>query len=179
MSLVFITGGIRSGKSAFAERLAAERGISILYAATGSGCDQEMEQRIKRHRERRPKCWGLLECPYDLSAISSAGTVYDLVLVDCLSSWVSNWLLLADEAQEGDKQAPLDIREQLKNWIFRIRQDAATYIVVSSEAGLGGVAMSSLGRRFQDVLGEANQMVAENADEVYAVFSGIPWRIKG
>lgn len=168
MRLILVTGGIRSGKSGFAEELASEKGARVLYQATGLACDQEMETRIERHQKRRPKEWGLLESALDLSI--EAYNDYDVVLLDCLSAWISNHLL-----QEKERAEVLSI---LGTWLENLKGLPQTVIVVTSEVGLGGVAMSSLGRAFQDLLGESNQLVAHYADEVHAVMSGIPWRLK-
>lgn len=174
MTLILVTGGVRSGKSLFAEELAKQRGGRVLYLATGISCDAEMDQRIDKHKKRRPEEWGLLESPLDLSRTALYYSDYDVVLIDCLSTWISNHLIQAEEEQ------PIDgyILEEIRDWLEKLQLLSATVIVVTSEVGLGGVAMSSLGRRFQDLLGEANQCVARHADEVHAVFSGLPWRLK-
>lgn len=180
MSLLYITGGVRSGKSKFAEQLAEERGTRVLYIATGTASDGEMARRIERHRNRRPASWGTLESPYELVSLPLQAEGYDVVLMDCLSAWISNRLLQA-ETEEADRRHERTAQEALDEWtrwLAQIRDSAYTVIVVSSEAGMGGVAMSPLGRRFQDMLGEANQHAAHQADEVYAVLSGIPWRLK-
>lgn len=173
MTLILVTGGVRSGKSGFAEEIANKRGGKVLYQATGISCDQEMEKRIERHLQRRPKEWGLLESPLDLSI--DAYCDYEVILVDCLSSWISNHLVQVDHKAEPQEAKILSL---LRVWLDDLSDLHQTVIVVTSEVGLGGVAMSSLGRAFQDFLGEANQMVALHADEVYAVMSGIPWRLK-
>jgi adenosylcobinamide kinase / adenosylcobinamide-phosphate guanylyltransferase len=173
MTLILVTGGVRSGKSGFAEELAKKKGGKVLYQATGISCDQEMENRIERHRKRRPKEWGLLESTLDLSIV--AYSEYDVILVDCLSTWVSNHLVQAEEKAGHWEAGFLSV---LRKWLDSLSLLDQTVIVVTSEVGLGGVAMSSLGRAFQDFLGEANQMVAMQSDEVYAVMSGIPWRLK-
>ncbi|GAB7387050.1 bifunctional adenosylcobinamide kinase/adenosylcobinamide-phosphate guanylyltransferase [Bacillaceae bacterium] len=188
MSLLFVTGGVRSGKSAYGEKLAEkgakQRSGTVLYVATGVAADEEMAARIRRHQKRRPRSWALLEAPYDLLSSVQTYAAYDVILVDCLSAWVGNRLWQAsvapDAAEERKREAwhePL-LRETAA-WLEEVRALQKTVIVVSTEAGLGGVALSELGRRFQDVLGEVNQLVAQAADEAYFVVSGIPWRIKG
>jgi adenosylcobinamide kinase / adenosylcobinamide-phosphate guanylyltransferase len=179
VSIVFITGGVRSGKSAFAERLAREKGDSVLYIATGVNTDAEMEQRILLHRTRRPAAWGLLEVPYDVPGSVSQYEAYDTVLFDCVSTWVTNLLLEVPEEKWRDKQVTEQILRQVKEWGSTLRSYPGTILIVSSETGLGGIALSRLGRWFQDVLGEANQHLAEQADDVYAVLSGIPVKLKG
>jgi adenosylcobinamide kinase/adenosylcobinamide-phosphate guanylyltransferase len=179
VSIIFITGGVRSGKSAFAEQLARETSDSVLYVATGVNTDKEMEQRIIAHQERRPASWGLLEVAYDVHRSVSSYHVYDVVLFDCVSTWVSNLLLQVPEEQWREAQVTQAIYEKVNEWLTHLGNYSGTIIVVSSEVGLGGVAMSRLGRWFQDVLGTINQQIAARADEVYAVLSGIPWKIKG
>lgn len=176
MNLIYITGGIRSGKSGFAENLAKECGTKVLYVATGVSSDQEMEQRIELHRRRRPAEWGIWESPLDMPYLSSQD--YDVILLDCLSTWISNRLLAVPEDQIRDKEITNRIILDLEEWLDSLSDSPCTVIVVSSEVGLGGVAMSRLGRWFQDVLGEANQLVAQHANEAYAILSGIPLRIK-
>ncbi|RKD24941.1 hypothetical protein BEP19_03640 [Ammoniphilus oxalaticus] len=174
MSLILVTGGVRSGKSEFAEELARQQGGQVLYQATGLASDQEMESRIALHRDRRPAGWGLLESPLELPLAAYAG--YDTVLIDCLSAWISNHLFFAEDENYGEVESA--VLDRLREWIDRVIAGTQTVIVVSSEVGMGGVAMSPLGRSFQDVLGIANQMIALQADEVHAVLSGIPLRLK-
>jgi adenosylcobinamide kinase/adenosylcobinamide-phosphate guanylyltransferase len=170
MSLCFVTGGVRSGKSAFAEEFAFKRGERVLYIATGVNTDDEMNERIRAHKQRRPASWGLVEEPYDLNKTIDTYAKYDVILIDCLSTLVSNHLVAPESNQSVDSTLP--------QWLEMILKMEASFIVVSNEVGLGGVAMSSLGRAFQDQLGKANQLVATEADEAYAVFSGIPMRLK-
>lgn len=179
MSIVLVTGGVRSGKSAYAEQLATERGgHSVLYVATGLAIDHEMEQRIGIHRDRRPRSWGCLESPSDLLADLSEYNKYDAVMMDCLSTWVTNRVVQVPEPQIRDVHETETILRHYREWLQQIGQLQCPIIIVTNEVGLGGVLMSSLGRWFQDVLGSANQLTAQAADEVYMVVSGIPWRIK-
>jgi adenosylcobinamide kinase / adenosylcobinamide-phosphate guanylyltransferase len=179
MNLVFITGGIRSGKSLFAEQLAGERGTSILYVATGVNTDPEMEERIKCHQERRPKDWGLIEVREELGDSVLTYFSFDVVLIDCLSTWLTNQMVLTPEEMWQDAATSERILAQVDVWLERVKAYQGTVILVSSETGLGGVAMSKLGRWFQDLLGLLNQKIAAAANEAYVVLSGIPWRIKG
>lgn len=180
MGLIYITGGVRSGKSAFAEKLAIQKGgNSVAYIATGVNTDPEMDRRIRLHQERRPASWGLIEAPYQLGHLTALRPTYEVFLLDCLSSWISNRLLSAPEERWGDQSYAKELLDDLQDWLEESGKGACTVLVVSSEVGLGGVAMSRLGRWYADVLGEANQLVARQANEVYAVISGIPWRLKG
>lgn len=179
MSIVLVTGGVRSGKSAFAERLAQEKSASVLYVATGVCSDEEMEQRITLHRRRRPASWGLAETPCDADEMIASYSAYDVVLFDCISTWISNLLIDVPEEKWRDPAETERILGKIDCWLSAVRDYPGTIIAVTSETGLGGVAMSKLGRWFQDTLGEANQRIASEAEEVYAVLSGIPWKIKG
>jgi adenosylcobinamide kinase/adenosylcobinamide-phosphate guanylyltransferase len=178
MTITLVTGGVRSGKSGFAEKLATEVSPSVLYVAFGVNIDQEMEHRINKHQLRRPKEWGLLEEPYDLFKGINVYQSYDCILVDSIETWVSNQCIQSSEEQLKNHEYPVAILQETKEWIAKVSELNRSIIIVTSETGLGGVAMSPLGRFFQDVLGEVNQHIAEKADEVYAVMSGIPVRIK-
>lgn len=178
MSLLFITGGVRSGKSRIGEERAAEAD-KVLYVATGMVSDEEMNQRINLHRERRLPHWRTLEAPDSLIGTVDHFENGETVLLDSLTTWVSNRLVMIPEEQLRDEAVTKAMMQELDNWLAAVRERKQRVIVITDEAGLGGIAMSRLGRWFQDVLGEANQRVAAAADEVIAVFSGIPVRIKG
>lgn len=180
MSLIYITGGVRSGKSGFAEELAKARGESVLYVATGTAWDEEMIHRIELHRKRRPDSWGLVEVTAHLSEIFCKSESYQTILIDCLSTWVSNRLIQVPKQSLLDPEITRSLLTETEEWLQLVRRDAGrTYLIVSSEVGMGGVALSPLGRWFADVLGEINQKIAHQADEAYVIVSGIPWRIKG
>jgi adenosylcobinamide kinase/adenosylcobinamide-phosphate guanylyltransferase len=178
VSLLLVTGGIRSGKSRFGEELALKH-ERVLYVATGIGGDKEMARRIHLHKERRPAHWQTLETPHSLLEAVPAFAGFDAVLIDCLSGWIGNRLVRIPEELCGSAEESGRLKAELAQWLAAIKPLNQTIIVISDEVGLGGVAMSKLGRWFQDLLGEANQQVAQAADEVYAVISGIPVRIKG
>ena len=179
--LCLILGGVRSGKSAFAEKLAQDKDGPILYVATGLATDPEMEQRIRRHRESRPAHWKTLEEPINLAAgiETELGSMAapSAVLVDSLDLWVANWLLEheSEEAAVVEDSVICGI-DQLLSVACRT---PAAYFLVSSEVGLSLVPPEPLGRRFQDLLGLVNQRVAAAADSVYFVVAGIPKQIKG
>lgn len=184
MKIVMVTGGVRSGKSAYAEKLALEHSMApfsndgVLYVATGMRYDNEMDARIDRHRERRPSSWDTLEAPHELSAAAYQG--YDVVLVDTLSAWIGNKLMAVPEEQCRDVGTTQGVQSQIREYFAELKQsEMHAVIVVTDEVGWGGVAMTPLGRWFQDVVGEVNQQLANQADEVIAVISGLPWRLKG
>jgi adenosylcobinamide kinase/adenosylcobinamide-phosphate guanylyltransferase len=179
MSVYLVTGGVRSGKSRFAESLTLSLGERILVVVTGTPGDEEMERRIAVHRARRPPEWEVLEEPVHVAERLKALPSYDVVLVDCLSTWVANRLLSAEErAIENPAGFEAEMVEEVRVLLTQLSRHTHG-ILVTSEVGLGGVALSPIGRRFQDILGLVNQAVAQEADEVWFVASGVPWRLKG
>lgn len=174
-----VTGGVRSGKSRFAEELAGEMGKRILYVATGVVTDAEMAARVHRHRERRPREWGLAEEPLHLTRALTGGQERDGILVDCLSTWVANRLMQLPEKdwEERRNSFEREMEEEMERVLDLLSEEEA--VLVTSETGLGGVAMTPLGRLFQDTLGSINQQTARRAEEVWMVVSGVPWKVKG
>jgi adenosylcobinamide kinase/adenosylcobinamide-phosphate guanylyltransferase len=179
--LCLVLGGVRSGKSAFAEKLARELARPTLYVATGLATDAEMQERIRRHRKSRPASWSTLEEPLDLpgqvEAIFSGAGPPGVVLIESLDIWVSN-MLLGHEDQLGPAMESMTL-SAVDNLLAVIRRTSAAFFVVSGEVGLSLVPPEPLGRRFQDLLGLANQRMAATADRVYLVVAGIPTEIKG
>ncbi len=184
--LCLVLGGVRSGKSAFAEKLARELARPTLYVATGLPTDAEMEERIRRHQQSRPASWTTLEEPLDLpgrveAAFSSAGppgaVLPGVVLIESLDFWVSN-LLLEHESLPGPAMEAMTL-SAVDNLVAVIRRTSAAFFLVSGEVGLSLVPPEPLGRSFQDLLGLANQRIATAADRVYLVVAGIPTEIKG
>ncbi|SDX04713.1 adenosylcobinamide kinase /adenosylcobinamide-phosphate guanylyltransferase [Marininema mesophilum] len=174
-----ITGGIRSGKSAFAEKMAQELGERVLYVATGAGLDEEMEKRIQLHRNRRPFSWGLVEEERDLPEVLQDVGEWDAWLIDDLATWVANdVMLLSEEEMKSHRES---IEEKMLARVDRLLACCGDkeVILVTSEVGHGGVAMNRMARLFQDLLGRVNQRVANEADQVWMVVSGIPVPIKG
>lgn len=185
--LILVTGGSRSGKSLWAEKLAKARKEKVAYVATGVPCDEEMEERIKRHKERRPKHWITIEEPYKLAwALKEAGKLTQVVLVDCLSLWVANILLekTSLENMEGGLYScdlsgiEEDILKETDEVIDTAVKLPAQVIFVTNEVGWGIVPEYPLGRSYRDILGRVNQRVAVYADEVYLVVAGIPVELK-
>jgi len=179
--LSVILGGARSGKSGYAEQLAAERGRQILYVATAQAWDAEMAERIANHRTQRPDTWQTLEAPIAVgNAISSAlqkQPQTDLILLDCLTLLASNLLItLPEDATEAAATTVLmaEIDALLVVW----RASNAQWIIVSNEVGLGIVPPYALGRLYRDALGRANQRLAAAAAEVIFMVAGLPMIVK-
>jgi adenosylcobinamide kinase/adenosylcobinamide-phosphate guanylyltransferase len=170
-SLVLITGGARSGKSAFAQRLAESRGGEVLFVATAEALDDEMAERIARHRADRPAHWRTLEAPRGLAGALAAAPPAPIVLLDCVTLWVTN-LLLAEGAAWDSAVAELDA---LLAWR---RASRAELIAVTNEVGLGIVPADLLSRTYRDWLGAFNQRLAAEAGSVYLCVAGIPLEIK-
>jgi len=171
--LILILGGARSGKSTFAERLAAGRGERITYLATGTACDEEMAERIARHRAERSSAWRTVECPLDpASALRAHAADTDCFLLDCATLLVSNLLLAEDSAGEET------VRRALDALLAAYREAAIDLIIVSNEVGLGLVPEYPLGRLYRDALGRFNQQVTAVADKVYFLVAGLPLDIK-
>ncbi|MFZ4856028.1 MAG: bifunctional adenosylcobinamide kinase/adenosylcobinamide-phosphate guanylyltransferase [Desulfuromonadaceae bacterium] len=174
--IVFITGGARSGKSSFAEKRALDFGDSLGYLATAQMLDDEMHERVRRHRERRGVEWHTIEEPINLSqALARCDGTYRAILVDCVTLWLSN-LLFTYEESGGDCEER--IHEDAKSLIITLQGMVTPVVLVSNEVGQGIVPDNRLARLFRDIAGVTNQALAAAADEVHAVFSGIPLKIK-
>lgn len=186
--LTLVLGGVRSGKSAFAEKLVRQLDQQpTWYLATGQVTDSEMAERIRRHRESRPAAWVTLEEPLKLAEALHGAQIglwptakpsgpSAAVLIESLDTWVSN-LLLQHESQPAPDLESLTISQV--DQLIKVGQHPSTSVVmVSSEVGLSLVPPNQLGRRFQDLLGLVNQRVAAAANQVYLVVAGIPVEIK-
>lgn len=167
---IFVTGGSRSGKSAFAERLARDLGGgNVAYVATAQVLDEEMERRVAAHRRRRPSEWATFEEPLDLpEVIAKTGARYAVTLVDCITMWVSN-LLFREER---------DILDRARRLAQTATMTSNTVIMVSGEVGWGVIADNPLSRQFCDLLGSTNQILAGAADDAYVTISGISLMLK-
>jgi len=174
--LTFIVGGARSGKSAHAERLAAESGLPVTYLATArlTG-DAEFTDRIAHHRARRPAHWGLVEAPLDLAgALDATAAPGRCVLIDCLTLWLAN-LLCPPDAHD----APLpDWRARLDAFAAACERAQGTVLVVSNEIGMGVVPLGAATRLYVDELGRLNQRIAALADRATLVAAGLPLVLK-
>lgn len=166
--ITFVTGGARSGKSRYALGIAAgPRYDRPAFIATAEAFDEEMAERIRRHREERDARFFTIEEPVDLAgALRRIPPGTDVVIIDCLTVWLGN--LLHREA-EGE----------IERFLSALDDPPCHLVVVSNEVGLGGIAMSPMGRRFTDLLGRLNQDVAVRAERAVMMVSGLPLVLKG
>lgn len=171
-TVVLFTGGARSGKSRCAERYAARLSEQVVYVATATAGDDEMRDRIARHRARRPPTWSTREAPANVVTVLADLPAGSVVLLDCLSLLVSNLLL----ANESDPEPA--INRELTDLLAMVDQRDLMLIAVTNEVGMGIVPAYPLGRQYRDLLGLANQRVAAAAAEVYLVVCGIPVELR-
>jgi adenosylcobinamide kinase / adenosylcobinamide-phosphate guanylyltransferase len=168
--VVFVIGGARSGKSAFALSQATDLEGRKVYVATAQAFDAEMVDRIEKHKKERGNDWETLEEPIRLgNAVRKVSGSHDVVIIDCLTIWLSN--LLCSEGDIG--AASLEFLDALRGL-----QGSSRFFIVSNEVGMGIVPENALARQFRDVAGRMNQHVALIADEVFLVTAGIPVKIK-
>ncbi|WP_449431572.1 bifunctional adenosylcobinamide kinase/adenosylcobinamide-phosphate guanylyltransferase [Pseudomonas putida] len=166
-----ILGGARSGKSRLAEQLASDSALAVTYIATSEPLDGEMNERVRLHRQRRPAQWGLIEQPLALATVLRAEAAEGrCLLVDCLTLWLTNLLMLDDQQRLAEERdALLDCLATLPG----------TLILVSNESGLGVVPMGELTRRYVDQAGWLHQAVAERCQRVVLSVAGLPLMLKG
>ena len=170
--ITFVIGGCRSGKSTYAmqtaEKIPAEQKI---FVATCVPRDDEMKRRVARHQKERSQTWVTVEAPLNLpEAILQNSRSGDVVLVDCLTLWVSNLLM-----ETGDESK---IEEAISQFIKAIEKAAGPVVLVSNEVGTGIVPENALARQYRDIIGRVNQAVAKTADKVIWMVAGIPVTIK-
>jgi adenosylcobinamide kinase/adenosylcobinamide-phosphate guanylyltransferase len=187
--LTLVLGGARSGKSSYAERLAAGMGERVLYLATAQAGDEEMQARIQKHQLSRPASWRTLDAPTDVGPalrVALEAEPADVILVDCLTLLVTNCILqtLPDPPSDEDLDqldettAQERVTVELDKLMQAFRAGDIPWIVVSNEVGLGLVPPYHLGRVFRDLQGWANQRMAKAADHVYYMIAGLPMDLK-
>jgi adenosylcobinamide kinase/adenosylcobinamide-phosphate guanylyltransferase len=173
-----IIGGARSGKSHFALQLALKSAQPVLFVATAVGGDEEMRKRIEEHRKARPATWTTLEVTTHIgSQIQQKIGKAKTVIVDCITLLVNNVF-----SQYHQADAPVieeGVMNEIKELIDCINQVSANFIIVTNEVGLGLVPANKRSRLYRDLLGRANQLLAQNADEIYLMVAGVPLSIKG
>lgn len=184
--MILVTGGCRSGKSEYGEKLVEAMGRRRLYVATGKVFDEEMARRVDKHKERRGELWITHEGYTELETLDYTG--FDGILLDSVTSMVSNLLfdfIDTPEQKEGEDFSTVDyaaaevyIMDTFQRLQAAVAEKNLPYVMVTDEIGLGVVPETPLGRGFRDILGRVNQYLASEAAEVYFVISGIPMRIK-
>ncbi len=183
--IIYITGGARSGKSSFAEKLIHERYQSKIYLATAIPFDDEMKDRIEKHKKQRGRDWKTIENYKNLADILKnhiAG--YDVILLDCITNMVTNLMIMEEEYDwDNISMKQVDkIREkvidEITSIINFIKENDIDMAAVSNEVGMGLVPETPLGRHFRDIGGKINQIMAEAADEAYFVVSGLNIKLK-
>ena len=170
-SKTLILGGVRSGKSRLAEKIAQQSQLPVIYIATATGEDDEMRQRIALHQAHRPKAWQVIEEPIRLaSALQRYATSSHCLLVDCLTLWLTNLLMHNDEKQfSSERQALLQLLPDLPGKI----------LMVSNETNLGITPLGELSRRYCDEAGKLHQEIAQCCDQVVMTIAGLPMMLKG
>lgn len=167
-SVTLFLGGARSGKSRLAEDYCKRSGLRKIYIATGEALDGEMAARVATHQARRGSDWLTVEEPRDLVAsLNTYAKPENIVLVDCLTLWLTNVLLADNSDPEAETEA-----------LARALPVAGPVVFVANETGLGIVPETKLGRRFRDLAGSLNQQIAAVADSVTFVAAGLPLRLK-
>ncbi len=171
-AITFVLGGCRSGKSRHALELAKTLpGNRKVFIATCVPCDDEMEERVARHQKERDKDWKTVEVPALLpEAVLEYSPQADVILIDCLTFWLSNLLLELDDTEE--------IIKRIDSLIQSLKQVTCPVILVSNEVGTGIVPENKLARQFRDLVGTSNQKVAACADKVIWMVAGVPSAIK-
>ena len=175
--VILITGGSRSGKSAFAQQMAEQIQGPRLFVATCPHTDSEMDERIHRHRQdRQGKGWQSVEEPLFLPEQLDNCKPGTTVLIDCLTLWVNNLMFEAEKHKQGLNEDQVAVRAE------RLGQAACAHqgsvILVTNEVGLGIVPDNPMARLYRDLVGRCNQVVAQRADQVFLVSCGIPLQIK-
>jgi adenosylcobinamide kinase/adenosylcobinamide-phosphate guanylyltransferase len=163
-----VTGGAKSGKSRFAEALVTRQNRPRIYIATAEAWDDEMRARIEAHRADRGAGWTTIEAPHDLVGALAQVDPATVVLVDCVTLWLSN-LMLAEADMEAEMSALL----------HALASCPAPVIVVTNEVGWSIVPENALARRFRDLQGQLNQKLAQQSDRVIVVIAGLPFALKG
>lgn len=177
-----ITGGARSGKSRYAQELAIRSGGSVLFVATAVAGDEEMRQRIEQHRRSRPPSWRTLEVTTGVGneIIQGIGNA-QLVIIDCITMLVNNIFGKYSDATGENIDASMvedGVIAEINQLLECFNRTNASFIIVTNEVGLGLVPASRMSRLYRDLLGRANQLLAEGVDEVYLMVSGLPVTIK-
>ena len=177
---ILILGGVRSGKSQFAQEMASRMGGGVLFVATGEPLDEEMRHRIEEHRKMRPSNWRTVEAPLSVGRrIREQIGDAQVVIVDCLTLLVSNVIGRCGDPEQVDARLVSEkVAVEIEELVACIEEAGASFVLVSNEVGMGLVPDNRLGRLYRDCLGKANRELAERADTVYFMIAGIPMVVK-
>lgn len=182
MTRTLVFGGARSGKSAYAEQLASGSGKEVVYIATAAAGDAEMAARIAQHQAQRPSHWRTIEQPLALAAaLATWRAPQRLVLVDCLTLWLSN-LMFSDGTQYPDVGAiklPALFHQERAALLAELAIERGDVVLVSNEVGMGIVPWGAVSRSYADEAGRLNQAIAAACDRVAFVAAGLPLMLKG
>ena len=180
--VVLLLGGARSGKSRFAQEYASRHEENVLFVATATAGDEDMRRRIEKHKKDRPADWHTLEVTSDVGRHIEANVGNaQLVVIDCITLLVNNIFSRYDEKQFDiidDSMLEKEVVAEIEQLQMCMKKVNASFIIVSNEVGLGLVPDNRMGRLYRDILGQANQMLAREADEVYMLVAGIPLPVK-
>lgn len=182
--LILITGGARSGKSTFAEQLAGKLSDKVLYMATAVAFDEEMIDRIEKHKQSRPQNWDTNEGYKNLNTVIEAANSYDVLLLDCITVMLTNLLWeypgmdFDVPSKEVLDKAEAYVRGEFDKLLKAAQGYKGTLIMVTNELGCGLVPEAPIARSFRDIAGRVNQQLAAQCQEVYLTVCGIPMQIK-
>jgi adenosylcobinamide kinase/adenosylcobinamide-phosphate guanylyltransferase len=177
MGVILIQGGVRSGKSSFAELIAKKiAGLDVIYLASGVITDSEMELRIEKHQKQRPSEWQTVEEAYSVSSYLKNVDKNKTILFDCLTTYLGN--LIFKKQNKDFEKIEAEILDEVEIILKIARKKELNLIIVQNETGKGVVPASKIGRDFRDISGRAARMAAEYADKVYLVQAGLPLEIK-
>ncbi|WMJ76306.1 MULTISPECIES: bifunctional adenosylcobinamide kinase/adenosylcobinamide-phosphate guanylyltransferase [unclassified Sedimentibacter] len=185
MSVTFVIGGARSGKSTFAEQKAKEYSDKVVYLATSVITDQAMEDRVRKHREQRPKSWSTIEMYSNFGELIKFKKFEEceVILIDCITTLIGNFMFdskidfdscKASQVNDLEKRITLEVL----NLIKVCNDHNKKLIIVSNETGMGVVPSYYMGNYFRDMSGRINREIAEKSDFMYFIFSGIPIKLK-
>jgi len=181
--VILILGGARSGKSFFAQQLATKLRRRVLFIATATPMDEEMRRRIELHQKTRPSAWRTLEAPTGVAkAMREHIADAEVVILDCLTLLVANLMSPSHDPAELEgvdyEAVEREMTTELEAILGCVEDSSVSLIIVSNEVGAGLVPPYPSGRAFRDLLGEANQFIAERADKVYMMVAGLPLELK-
>lgn len=185
MAVILIIGGARSGKSSFAEKLCKDSGENVCYLATSKITDDDMADRIEKHRAQRPASWCTIEKYDDFESLANDDSFNDskVFLLDCITIMITNIMFDQNVDYDTCSSQTIDVVEstvfsEIRNLLHVMRENNKTLIMVSNEVGMGIVPSYRLGSIFRDIAGRVNQFLAAESDEVYNVICGLPQKLK-